>query len=43
MFIVEKIMPIFTKINKHYQEYALEEKKKILENVIEDEVLGVEK
>lgn len=43
MFIVEKIAPLFKKINEHYQKHALEEKKKILDNVIEDEVLGVEK
>lgn len=43
MFIDEKILPLFRKIGEHYEKHALEEKKKILDNVIEDEVLGVEK
>lgn len=43
MFICEKLIPFFKKISEHYEKHALEEKKKILENVIEDEVLGVEK
>lgn len=41
MVVVEKILPVFKRISKHYEETSLEAKKKVLDNVIEDEVLDV--
>lgn len=39
MFVEEKLVPIFTAIKEHYEEEALAVKKKVLDDVIDDEIL----
>lgn len=39
MFIEDKIFPILGKIRTHYEEEALKVKKRVLDDVIDDEIL----
>ncbi len=39
MTIEDKIIPLFRRISDHYEKHSLVQKKKVLDSVIEDEVL----